>query len=48
MAKEGAVLINNMQSNKRNIIQQIVKAFYRKYSDVTPFVIINIFIVTEI
>ncbi len=43
MAKEGVVHIKNMQSNEMNIVQHTVKAFYRKCSDVTPFVIINIF-----
>ncbi len=38
------VHIKNMQSNKINIIQHKVWTFYRKYSDVTYFVIINIFI----
>ncbi len=33
-----------MQSNKMNVVQGIAEAFYRKYSDVTPFVIIHIFI----
>ncbi len=32
-----------MQSNKMSIIQHIAKAFYRKYLDVTPSVIITIF-----
>ncbi len=32
-----------MQSNKMNIIQPIEYASYWKYSDATPFVIINIF-----
>ncbi len=31
----------DMQNNKMNIIQHTAKAFYRKYSDVTPFVIIG-------
>ncbi len=43
MAKEGVVHIINTQSNKMNIIQHIAKAFSRKYSHVTPFAIINIF-----
>ncbi len=42
------VHIKNMQSNKMNIIQHVAEAFYREYSDVTPFVIINIFKVTVI
>ncbi len=33
----------NRQSNKMNITQHIAKAFYRKYSDVTPSVTLNIF-----
>ncbi len=44
MAKEDIVHIKNMQSNKRNTIRHIADAFYRKYSAVTLFVIINIFI----
>ncbi len=43
MTKEDIVHINNMQNNKINIIQHTAKAFYRKYSDGTPFVIIHIF-----
>ncbi len=37
------VHIKNMQSNKMNIIQHTAWTFYRKYSDITPFVIINTF-----
>ncbi len=44
MAKEGVARIKYMQSNKMNIIQHIAEAFYNKYLDVTPFVVINIFI----
>ncbi len=44
MTKAGIVHINNMQINKMNIIQHRAEAFYRKYSDITPFVILNIFI----
>ncbi len=44
MIKEDTVHIKNMQSNKMNIFQHTAEAFYRKYSDVTPFVISNIFI----
>ncbi len=44
MAEEGIVHIKNTQSNQMNISQHVAYAFYRKYSDVTPFVIINIFI----
>ncbi len=43
-AKEGTVHIKNLQSNKMNIIAHTAVAFYGKYSDVTLFVIINIFI----
>ncbi len=43
MTKEDTVHIKNMQSNKMNIIQHTAWAFNRKYSDVTPFVIIDIF-----
>ncbi len=39
MAKEDIVHIKNMQSNKVNIAE----SFDWKYSDVTPFVIINNF-----
>ncbi len=43
MTKDDIVRIRNMQRNKMNIIiQDITQVFYRKYSDVTPFVIINI------
>ncbi len=38
------VHVKNMQSNKMNSFQHIAWDFYRTYSDVTPFVIINIFI----
>ncbi len=38
MSKEGIVLVKGMQSNKMNIIQHAAYAFYREYSDVTPFV----------
>ncbi len=44
MTEEDIVHNKNIQSNKINIIQHTEQAFYRKYSDVTPFVIINIFI----
>ncbi len=44
MTKENIVHIKKMQNNKMNIIQHVAKAFYCKYSDVTPFVTINIFI----
>ncbi len=44
MAKEDIVYIKSMQSNKMNTIQHIASAFYRKYSDATSLVIINIFI----
>ncbi len=37
--KEGIMHIKNMQSNKMNMIQHVHEAFYRKYSDVIPFVI---------
>ncbi len=37
-------IIKKMQSNTMNIIQRIDHAFYRKYSDVKHFAIINIFI----
>ncbi len=37
-------LTGNGQSNKMNITPPIALAFYRKYSDVTPFVITNVFI----
>ncbi len=40
MVKEDIVHIKNMQSNKMNVIQHIAEAFYRKYSNVTPFAII--------
>ncbi len=43
MTKENIVHIKITQSNKMNIIQRIAGAFYRKYSDGTSFVIINIF-----
>ncbi len=43
MTKEDIVHIKNMQNSKMNIIQHTAEAFYRKYSDVTPFVIIKIF-----
>ncbi len=39
---EGNVLIKNRQINK--LILFNILAFYRKYSDVTPFIIVNIFI----
>ncbi len=42
MTKDDIVHINNMQNNKTNIIQHIAEDFDWKYSDVTPFVIINI------
>ncbi len=44
MAKENIVHIKSMQNNKMNIIQHMALDFYRKYSDVTPFVIINNFL----
>ncbi len=45
MAKEGIVHIKNMKSNKMNVIQHIAKnLFTEKYSDVIPFVFINLFI----
>ncbi len=40
MAKEGIVHIKTKQSNKKNSIQHIT---FCKYSDVTPFAIMNIF-----
>ncbi len=40
MTKEDIV---HIKSNKMNIIQHIAEAFYRKCSDVDPFVIIKIF-----
>ncbi len=43
MTKEIIAHIKNMQSNKMNIVQHIAKAFYRKYSNATPSVSINIF-----
>ncbi len=42
IAKEGIMHIKNMQSNKMKIIQHIAEAFHRKYSDVSPFVIVSI------
>ncbi len=33
-----------MQSNKKNVIKHIAEVFYRKYSNVIPFVNINSFI----
>ncbi len=44
MAKEVTVRIKTFKV-KMNIIQHIAWALYRRYSDVTPFVIINIFII---
>ncbi len=41
MTKE---IIKNMQSNKMNIIQHAAEASDRKYSDVSPLIIFNIFI----
>ncbi len=43
MTEEDTVHIKNMQSNRINIIRHIAEAFNRKYFDVIPFVIINIF-----
>ncbi len=43
MTEDDIVHIRNMQSNKMYIIPHTAWAFYRKYSDVTSFVIINIF-----
>ncbi len=43
MTKESIVHNKNMQSNKMNIIQHTAQAFYKKYSDVNPFVITDIF-----
>ncbi len=40
MAKDDIVHIKNMQS-KMSIIQHIAEALNRKYSDVTPFVILK-------
>ncbi len=44
MAKEGIVHVKN----NVNIIQHLALAFYRKYSDAAPFVIVTLSYVTVI